>query len=241
MCCSKPLSCSWIPIKKFVNSSFLFSSGLCTSERTARISGIQSLLDSIIKSKCWCVELLPHDLRCYLHLLRCDHFAKDSAKKGLFSLCTEVLFENTRGSKSRKRFKSEQKASPEGGRQRRDEEEENEEQRHLRKSPSSCVRGTKRRRLDERKTRKKNPSLFAEVERWGGGGETEERRRHPCVLHLIRPPIEGYNFHKREGGRIYTREGSTLKSSHTHRVQVIYHQLMNLDWQTAPCLSHWSY
>lgn len=37
--------------------------------------------------------------------------------------------------------------------------------------------------------------------------EEEERRRHPCVLHLIRPPIEGYKLHHRgrergkEGGR----------------------------------------
>lgn len=111
-----------------------------------------------------------------------------------------------------------------------------------------CARGTKRRRLDERverKRREKNPSLFAEVERWGGGGETEERRRHPCVLHLIRPPIEGYNFHKREGGRIYTRGGSWLKSScaHTHTHSAGYLSSVNeLRLTDSPVsLSHWSY
>lgn len=36
-------------------------------------------------------------------------------------------------------------------------------------------------------------------------GEEEERRRHPCVLHLIRPPIEGYKLHQRE--RTYTQAG----------------------------------
>lgn len=47
----------------------------------------------------------------------------------------------------------------------------------------------------------------------GGGGvqvgvqdlkdaeEEEERRRHPCVLHLIRPPIEGYKLHPPEKKR----------------------------------------
>lgn len=58
---------------------------------------------------------------------------------------------------------------------------------------------------EERKGEEKNTSLCAGVERRGGGGEKEERRRHPCVLHLIRPPIEGYKLHQRE--RIYTQAG----------------------------------
>lgn len=37
-----------------------------------------------------------------------------------------------------------------------------------------------------------------------GGVEKKEERRHPCVLDLIRFPIEGYKLHLR--GRVKGRE-----------------------------------
>lgn len=49
------------------------------------------------------------------------------------------------------------------------------------------------------------------------GVEEEERRRHPCVLHLIRPPIEGYKLHQREGER-----GRELKNFYTSRKTLFF-------------------
>ena len=44
----------------------------------------------------------------------------------------------------------------------------------------------------------KNIRWCAKLKRCGGVEEKEERRRHPCVLHLIRPAIEGYKLQESE-------------------------------------------
>lgn len=77
----------------------------------------------------------------------------------------------------------------------------------------------------------------AEVERCGEGREKEERRRRPCVLHLIRLRLRAINY-TRERERIYTQAGKhTLKSTETYSPNPLFLPLSHTRTHSAGYLS----